>query len=180
VSNENRLLLLPGNNPDQREWIEAVRDELAPLFQEATILYYSHWDKEDSSYIDFETELARVRELASGGAWDVVAKSAGVLLTLMAAARDVLVPEISFFLGAPFSWTQQQGMPVAELLAAFPARSIFIQQSHDPACPVTELRSILEGSGMDGYQIEEIPGASHHYGDLSLIRELVRKHSSAG
>jgi hypothetical protein len=41
---------------------------------------------------------------------------------------------------------------------------------------VEALRSILGASGMQQYEIEEIPGASHHYGDLACIRALVEKH----
>jgi hypothetical protein len=176
VSREARLLLLPGNNPDQREWIETVRDALLPLFTTTAILAYEHWDKEGAPYVDFERELVRVPELATEGAWVVLAKSAGVLLTLMAAARNILVPELAFFLGAPFSWTARQGMPVTELLGGFPARAIFIQQTDDPGCPVDALRAVLNASGMKQYVIEEIPGASHHYGDLALIRALVEEH----
>jgi predicted alpha/beta-hydrolase family hydrolase len=168
MANEARLLLLPGNNPDQRE--------LSPLFRAAFILSYGHWDREDAPYIDFDRELTRLAELAADGPWIVLAKSAGVLLTLMAAARGILVPELAFFLGAPFSWTVQQGMPVADLLGGFAAPAVFIQQIDDPSCPVDALRTILSASGMQQYEIEEIPGASHHYGDLSLIAELVEKH----
>lgn len=171
-----RLLLLPGNNPDQREWIEAVRDELLPIRDAATILYYGHWEKADAPYIDFDKELARLGELAPSGPWIVLAKSAGVLLALMAAARGILVPQRAFFLGAPFTWTLQQGMPVAGLLEACPPRAVFVQQTNDPSCPVAELTALLSASGVVDYQIEAIPGASHDYGDLVLIRRLVEKH----
>jgi predicted alpha/beta-hydrolase family hydrolase len=176
VSTEAKLLLLPGNNRDQREWIGTVRHALVPLFRTAVIVTYEHWEREDAPYIDFERELAKLEKLAAEGPWIALGKSAGVLLTLMAAARGILVPEKAFFLGAPFSWTLQQGMPVADLLAAFPAPTVFIQQSDDPGCPVDALQSILSGSGMKRYEIEEIPGASHDYGDLALIRALVEKH----
>jgi len=176
MSTDARLLLLPGNNPDQRAWIEALHDELAPLFRHASILYYQHWNETDAPYIDLERELPRLVALSADLPCVIVAKSAGVLLTLMAAARGVLVPERTFFLGSPFSWSQQQGMPVTDLLAGFPAPAVFVQQTEDPGCPLAELRPLLRACSMARYVIEEIPGASHHYDDLPLVRALVEKH----
>jgi pimeloyl-ACP methyl ester carboxylesterase len=176
MSRDAKLVLLPGNNPDQQEWIEALRSALAPLFDEARVLIYRHWGSAGETDIDLEGEVVRLGELAADGAWVVVAKSAGVLLTMMAAARRVLVPEQAFFLGAPFLWTEQQGMPVGDLVGTFTVPTVFIQRRHDPACPVAELRALVNRSGMKDYEIEEIPGASHHYDDLALIKALVQKH----
>lgn len=170
----SRLLLLPGNNPNQRQWIEKVYTALADLYDEAVALAYAHWEQEQAEFIDFDAELKRLTgTVAPDRTWSLLGKSAGVLLGLLAVQQQIIAPQIGFFLGTPITWAQERGLDITPLLQRFPARSVFVQKSRDPVCHAGDLRETLREIGMTRYTVIELPGADHDYDDLDRIKEIV-------
>jgi hypothetical protein len=172
----SRLLLLPGNHPSQRQWIEMVYARLADLYDEAVAVAYAHWEREEAGFIDFDAELQRLaRTVAPDRRWGLLGKSAGVLLGLMAVQRQIVEPEIGFFLGTPVTWARERGLNVTPLLQGFPGRAVFVQKSHDPVGHAQDLWDTLQEIGMARYEVIELPGADHDYADLERIHEIVAR-----
>lgn len=167
-----KLLLLPGNNLENKEWIEEVSEAFAQDFSERKTLYYQHWGNNSGS-IDFEVELIRLQELV--GEWGneeyyVFAKSAGIILTMLAEQKGILKPRGCMFVGFPYFFAQKQGYVPKELLSNHLIPTVFVQKKFDPAYPAKLLDDLLSLVYPRGYILECVPGANHHYEN---IKELV-------
>lgn len=100
------LIILPGNSAQNRTWGEVMRDHYGPRFDSVYLHTYEHWET-GAPVIDFDVELVKLRERTSplfgeGGETVVMAKSAGALLTFVAAAEGILMPHKALFFGIPF------------------------------------------------------------------------------
>jgi pimeloyl-ACP methyl ester carboxylesterase len=170
------LLLLPGNDPRQREWIHSVGTELADLFSRWDAVEYLHWEDPHRGGIDFAAELQRIgSRKISVEQLVVFAKSVGIVLALMATSQGLLKPSALIFVGFPLSQFRESSFPVAQSLRALSAPILFVQNGHDPYCSGKDLAELLTAAELAGYDLVILPGESHHYPDLVAIREAVER-----
>ena len=168
------LLLLPGNSPRNKEWIEAVRDALRDDFDKTAIQYYDHWKDEALGGIDINREIKKLPEIIKEfDNYAVFAKSAGMLLALKAISEGVLSPQKCYFVGSAIHMGKRSGMNLEKLLGSLKMPVLFIQKEHDPAGSFEELKALAEESGLSDYEMRKIPGETHHYGNVNRLRQYL-------
>jgi hypothetical protein len=170
----SRLLLLPGNDPRQREWGRAVEAALRDLLGTGQILEYTHWDDPDTPTIDFEKELGRLKDaLDERRDWILFAKSAGVMLGLMAVRQGLLSPQAAVLVGTPLS--AGQPVDIGPWISSLPGYALYIQQESDPVGSAADLDALLSDCQGCRYDLVVLPGDSHHY-DVEELRGVVSDH----
>lgn len=162
-------LFLPGNNVNNKEWCEILRDTYPD--DEKLMLYYSHWDDEGS--IDWNTELDRIMTLDIPNDPIIIAKSAGCVLGLMAQKLEYLKVKAFVFIGFPYHWASNRGDDIDYLLDNLTTRSLFIQKEKDPVVGYEELNTILKSKDlkMTAIKYERVDEANdnHRYKDINYI-----------
>lgn len=165
------LILLPGNNKSNKEWIQKIEVELKDLFDSTLIQYYDHW-KDNKPIIDLDLELNEL--VKNNNAVDVVfAKSAGILLALKAIKNHLIKPKKCIFVGFPINWARINNFDIDIWLENYQIPTMFIQNSEDPAFSFKDLREFLYKKALKNYDIVELPGNSHDYNDISKLRKLI-------
>jgi len=179
------LILLPGNDPLNKKWIEEVSETFKRYFPNRKILYYKHWQPENTkeASINFDLEIQRLKEEISS--WQdreyyVFAKSAGCVLALLAMKEGFLKPVQCFFVGFPLYFARQHGYVIEDLLevslkSADNNAPVFIQKEFDPACHAENLKEILDGIYPRGYMLNVVKGDNHHYEDIDKLRAYIVK-----
>jgi hypothetical protein len=169
----NNLILLGGNSPEHKSWIYEVETELGDLFERTYIHVYKHWE-ENKPLIDLEYEVQKlgdtVKELKN---YVVFAKSAGCLVALKAVKDELLHPDKCVFVGLPFTWGEKNGYKCENWLKDYNVPTMFIQKSLDPADSFEKVKDLVTSHNVSNYDLREVPGDTHHYEDLTLLRELI-------
>ncbi len=166
------LILLPGNDKSNREWIDMVETSLSPLFDHTAVHYYDHWWSEGGE-IDLEVELDKLAVTVSQfDTYVIFAKSAGVLLALYGIFEGILDPEVCIFVGSAFPWGKAQGYDLDNWLINYAVPTLFIQKTDDPALSFEGLRLLLLDRNVSGNILKEIPGDGHEYENIGQLREL--------
>jgi len=187
------LILLPGNDAKNKEWIEWVAESVKARYDRRIVQYYDHWTK--GGEISPEVELKKLSELALGleaknikkvagegkgegkervqeaGGYAVFGKSVGVVLALGAIAQGAIAPKKCIFVGSAIGFGKRLGLPVEEWLIGLNDKQIptvFIQQENDPAISADDLETLLQKIGFTDYQLIKVPGGDHIYKDLPL------------
>jgi hypothetical protein len=168
------LILLPGNDKNNKAWIDSVDTELSPYFDRTAIHYYDHWWSSDAGEIDLEIELDKLAATVEQfDTYVIFAKSAGVLLALYGIYEGVLDPELCIFVGSAIPWGYDRGFDLDNWLINYSIPTLFIQKTADPALSFTDLNTILLDKNISGFSLKEIPGNDHYYEDVAQIRQLV-------
>ncbi|HZM63838.1 MAG TPA: hypothetical protein VFB59_01765 [Candidatus Saccharimonadales bacterium] len=170
-------LILGGNSPHNKEWVQQLRAALTPLFATVATHDYAHWASGGST-IEFDHELRAIQqELRPLQDFVVVAKSAGVLLTLKGMADNTVRPEKVIFMGLPLGYIRQHNLEheFESWLKSLTEPILVIQNAHDPVGSAAEvdryLRTILSPSLIT---FVELPGDTHDYIDLPKITTLTK------
>lgn len=170
----DNLLLLPGNHPDQRGWIRSVRLALNDLFAASEVVDYTHWNDPDQLNILMEHELTRLSRFTNDDRGRVVlGKSAGAVLGILAANQGFIQPQKAVFIGLPLHFSRQKGAQIEQMLDNLEVPVLFIQQENDPVGSAADLQAMLNGCPNLEYTLAVLPGKSHDYDDLGLLRHLV-------
>jgi len=171
-------LILGGNNPHNKEWVQQVHAALAPLFTTVATHDYAHWAAAGSN-IEFDHELRAVqRETRLIDDYVVIAKSAGVLLTLKGMAENIIRPEKVIFMGVPLNFIRQQSMEheFDSWLKKLTEPMLVMQNSHDPEGSAGEvdryIKSVVSPSLVT---FAELPGNTHDYIDFPKLYELTHR-----
>jgi predicted alpha/beta hydrolase family esterase len=167
------LILLPGNNKTNKDWIEAVADQLSTLFTTTYTQYYNHWKDPQQKTINIDNELSKLKDEVKSVQDKIVifAKSVGTIVTLHAIKRKILVPCRCIFVGSPFLHR-----PIEELQKSFAGVTIpflFIQQEHDPYGSFENLKQLLRQMPSLNYTLKMMAGNDHRYEDVRLIKAIV-------
>ena len=105
-----KYLLAPGNAAQNANWIQAVADTLAlscKINQESILtLNYKHW-KTDQEIIDFNYELNTLRTLKLDALTTVFAKSAGIILIMLAVINNIIKAKRFVFTGFPYYFAKR-------------------------------------------------------------------------
>lgn len=164
------LLALGGESLRNQEWIHQVGEEFKPLFDRVVVQDYAHWAS-GAPGIDVDRELDVAAQTAHDlGDYVIFAKSAGSVLSLKGIAEGRLRPRACLFAGLPLGMIRvletgdwwKFSMPVA-----------LVQNTGDPVSPYREVEAYLrERLPAGSYKLVELPGDTHHYGDLSKLESL--------
>lgn len=168
------LLLLPGSSPQNKEWIEAVRDTAKDKFDKTAIQYYDHWKSGIMGDMDLDREIEKLPETTNDlGDYAVFAKSAGVLLALKAVAKGIISPKKCLFVGTAVHMGQQVGMDFKKIFGALDVPILFVQKEQDSAGSFEELQKLVEDSGLSDYEMVKIGGQDHYYGDIKGLVNML-------
>jgi hypothetical protein len=170
---EFKIVLLPGNSVKNEEWIDKVNTAVEVDFAKTYVQHYKHWET-GAGMIDFEEEAGRLQEAV--GDWEnfvVFGKSAGVILAMESAEKGLFNPKGFVFAGFPYKFAQRLKKDPAALLKQCNLPTHIIQQSKDPAMYYQELKEKIDEIGNEKVSIERIPGQSHHYGDIAMLRKKI-------
>lgn len=175
------LILLPGNDPKNKNWIEWVSKSVEEKYDRRIVQYYDHWSS--GGDINPEKELETLAKTAAelelslenrGGpkeGYAIFGKSAGVILALAAIVKGIIAPKKCIFVGSAIGFGKRLGYPVEQWLKDFSQKKIpttFIQQEHDPAIAANDLETLLQQIGFSDYQLVKVPGGDHAYTDLPV------------
>jgi hypothetical protein len=169
-------LILGGNSPHNKEWVQQLHAALAPLFTTVATHDYAHWASAGSN-IEFDHELRAVqREIRTLDDYVVIAKSAGVLLCLKGMAENIIRPERVIFLGTPLNYVKERAMDheFESWLKKLTEPVLLIQNDHDPVATSAEVdryvRAVISPSLTT---FAELPGNTHDYVDFSALTTLI-------
>ena len=168
------LILLPGSNPLNQEWIEEVESNLKPYFNSTQIQYYDHWEGMRSSFT-LRAEQQKLAEIVDGKNDIVVfAKSVGVHLSVQSICSDIIKPKACIFVGTPRNWKLEESydIPLIEKKLTMPV--LFIQQELDRFVFFKELETMLKTSNLVNYRAEMVKGSDHQYADIAQLAKLVK------
>lgn len=163
------LILLSGNSPLTKDWIEKLEKKLAGQFDQAHIQYYDHWEDGGSFRAGKEREKL-VKTAKSMKEYVIVAKSVGVFLAMDTTLRGLISPSRCIFMGT----TGRS----ASLLDAWEVPTLFIQETSDPFLSFDELSKEVIKKDNDDLILEEIPGTKHWYEKVDEIVGAMKNYLS--
>lgn len=166
------LILLGGNSTINKQWLHDLATALKSHYPSPYIHHYRHWETGEE-LIDLDYELEALTKNLPAEPYIILAKSAGVLLTLKGLAEEVLKPQKCIFLGTPFAWAKANNFAAETWLKHYSLPTLFIQQSHDPAISYQDLQHYLEQAGLTNSKPVEIPGDDHIYGDFEQLKNTI-------
>lgn len=170
------LILLPGNSPFNKEWIDEVKRTLKDLFDSAHIQYYDHWDNSSDQIIDIDKELSKLMKHAKDyDEYCIFAKSAGTIITLKGIKEKKIAPQECYFTGMPLVFTCRNNLLIEDLIANYSTPTLFIQKTKDPAASFADIKKLLEENNVQNYKTKGIPGNSHHYADVEQLKDLIKE-----
>jgi len=171
MSSKIEIIFLGGNSKDNLIWIENVAKSFLDSVKAINIVNYKHWQNK-SPIINIDYESAKLSELASNkDDFCIFAKSAGCLVALNAILKYALRPGKCVFIGFPLNWAVENSIKPSpeELFSSYSVKTLFIQKEADPICPAPKLNEFIS-KHCASFSFCEIPGSSHHYEDLQLLK----------
>ena len=168
-----KIILLPGNSPVNRDWIEKLEIIFKKSFDKVEIQYYKHWHTgEDMVDIEYES-----RELSRRiGKSIIFAKSIGVGVALKAISDLKIKPDNCIFVGTPIMWCRGKNIPIEKWLKKLNIPSLFIQQNEDPTASFEILKESLRKNNIKNCEIKCINGNDHMYNNFEELEELIRAY----
>ena len=169
------LLLLPGNSPRHKQWLEQVDQQLRPLFERTLRHDYRHWQTGQPE-IDLAYEASQLVDASIDlEPFVVFAKSAGTVLCLQAIEQGILNPDACVFTGIPLPIVNTYDLPLTEWLTGANIPITIIQNSHDPYGSYQELRAIVASTKNQHITIQEATGDTHDYLDFDMLYGATQK-----
>lgn len=169
------LIVLGGNNrsPNNRDWVQNITSFLQQNFSSVYPHAYHHWEAKEK-IIDLDYELKVLSEVVKNKQqYIILAKSAGVLLTLKGIFTDIFTPSKCIFLGTPIDWAKKHNFDLDTWLKNYSTPSLFIQKSYDPVALFQDLKKHLDKMEVQNYQLAEIPGKDHDYGNFEELNKII-------
>ena len=164
------VLLLPGNSPRHKEWVERLKIALDPHFDSVKSQQYRHWETGDNwADIDYEINVAKdaVNDLSP---YILIGKSIGTAIVSKGIVKGLLHPEKIILLGVPINggvskddlqnWFEQIKLPI-----------VIVQNTFDPYGSFAEVKSLFEK--ISSITFVELPGSTHDYDDFDEIARLI-------
>lgn len=170
------LILLPGNNRMNNEWIEELADVFRQDYENVEILKYLHWQTHES-LLDIESEAQRLAEVANNlENYHIIAKSAGCILTIYAVSQNLINPKKCYFIGTPVDWAHQNNFDIDEWIKNYNVSTLGVQKSEDIVIGYLDLKKYVEDNALDSIELIQVPGDDHHYADVNQLRYLWQKY----
>ena len=172
------LFLLPGNSPDNREWIDSLKAIFSDLFKSCIVQYYDHWENLSQS-MNPRIELEKLsKSVKDEDNYALFAKSAGVSLSVKALESGLIKPKFCIFVGTASIWTSGSSIDLEKLKSNLNIPVLFIQQTSDKYVHFSELKKMLDKLALLNYKLVEVEGGDHKYADVEKILKEVRSFMS--
>jgi len=122
-------LILPGKSEKNKRWL----DEYSKV-EDAVRYSYLHWGI--SNQLNFDKEFSQLEQISQEYDIDkLIAKGAGVAISLYAIDRGIFKPKRSIFMGFPLKWAKKKRFGDDLIRLARKYNNItYIQQRTDPQC----------------------------------------------
>ena len=175
-----KILLLPGNSVENRDWIREITESLDDPFDEIITHEYDHW-KKDRPAINFELELDHLQnKISQTDEYVIFAKSAGCILALLAIEKEIIQANSMIFVAIPFAWSRAKQYPLGEYLANLSIPKLFIAKAKDFLCEFEKLNAYLQKNDVKNfktelYDVKGEPNDNHHYADTKVLKKMVLK-----
>lgn len=167
------IILFAGNSLQNKKWIETVNTSIKEIFDKTTVHYYHHWQT-GKEMISFTKELEELKKYNLKECL-VLAKSAGIILTLKGIKERTINPKKCFFIGTPLNWCKENNIPIEKLISHHKIPTVFMQNKHDPACNSNHLKEWLTLNKIANYKFIELEGNTHNYLDINKIKQEIKK-----
>ncbi len=162
------IIIIGGRSKNNIPWIENMQTEYRKDYN-VSILYYDHWKIEDAD-MNFDLELDKLSNIIKQyKEYVIVAKSAGILLSLFGVNRGLIKPRLIITMGIPLKYANESNIDVKELFSKAKGKSkiLVIQKRNDPQGSAQEIRKLLPKS----ISLIEIDGDDHTYNEISSIKK---------
>jgi hypothetical protein len=167
---DTSVVLVPGNSSNNAQWNNAFESRLNDLTIDCTPLTYSHWSSDES--INFKKEASKLKEKPFSRVSYVVAKSAGIYVTLIAVREGFINPKKCIFMGVPLSWFNEKGIDINEVFSSINTELLFIQQNEDPYVSARDLKINLDKLKIK-FSFETVNGSDHSYLPTDQTLQLI-------
>ena len=137
------VIVLGGNSKGNIAWVDSMGKQLKPHFSVITH-EYAHWKSGDTD-IDFEFELTQLKQFIKYNSleeYSIVAKSAGLLLSLIGVQRKILTPVSVVGFGLPLEYATHREI-ATEMLMSTTTRMLLVQGDKDPQGSAGKVRQII-------------------------------------
>ena len=166
------LLLLSGNSPRNKAWIDVVDSNLSELFTQTLVHQYAHWET-GADFIDFDLELSRLTDAVTmHQPYAIFAKSVGSILTLQGLAAGKLLPRAILIAGLPLKLISELTLPVTDWLRQSVIPILIVQNENDPVGSYNEVAALISTLDNDAISTMSLPGKTHEYEDFSKLKQL--------
>ena len=167
------LVLLWGNNIDNKQRIQEVNQELLPFYDTTHIHTYRHWNQEWWN-MDLEYECEQLCEYLKGikGSIILFCKSLWCLIALKAMVEQEIFIKQSIFIWFPLGFTELHSFPIIQYLKELTCPVLWIQHTNDPAWWYTTITKKL-WSLSPAFTWKEIPGDDHKYHEVKILKQII-------
>lgn len=168
-----KLVIFPGNSEANKAWADGAHEAFASEFMNRYKHYYSHWESGEP-IINFDTELEKLaNQVEPNEECVVLAKSAGIILALMAISKGILRATKCVFVGLPLKMVREENLRLDQLLATHNLPTIIIQNSGDPVAAFEEVKSYIAQTGKPNFTVLATPASDHKYLNFDLIKQKI-------
>jgi len=164
------IVLLAGNNINNKRWIEIIKEDLESYFESSEILYYDHWKNGGTINIDKEVDKLTEKCLSKKNLV-ILAKSVGSTIVIKAIMDGKISPKKCIFIGLPVLWARDMNINLDTWIKGFSARTLFIQNDMDPVMGFFDLKKYLEKNAVINYEIIRLEGQTHNYDNLGKLKK---------
>lgn len=173
----SNLIILPGNNLVNKEWVEKARDFFASHFKSVSVQYYDHWQN-GNEIIDIAVECKKLAGTFQSlkGNVTIFAKSAGTILTMYAIHTKVLNSSLikrCVFVGLPPTWAREHDFDIDGWSTDYTVPTILLQNDHDPAASASDIQEEQAKGNFTFLELIEQKGEDHVYDDFELIKKYL-------
>lgn len=166
------LIIVPGNSSKNEKWLKRTMDHFSGGQLNVKGLFYQHWQN-GGEFIDLQTELEKLIELAGPEENLILAKSAGAMLVVYAVHTGQLRPERCVFMGLPLKWAKEHNLALGIWLQSYRVPTTILQKTDDPVTSFAELESSLADLGQSSMRAIELAGADHRYDELEIMEKYL-------
>lgn len=167
------IILLGGNSKSNKTWVDGICKHLRSDFN-VVVHEYSHWETGGHD-IDFDVELARLKKLIKHSnikSYSIIAKSAGLLLSLIGVRSKMLSPVSIIGFGLPLEYARYREIVPTLIMADIPRRCrvLFVQGTSDPQGSVNRVRLVIPKSIL----LVQIRSNNHAYDNFKKMSQYAR------
>jgi hypothetical protein len=177
-NNDMNYLILGGGGVEateragERQWVRDVADVVHPFADQVNFLDYRHWAAENKP-IDLELEIAAAGRMAANYEdYAIVAKSIGVVATILAHDRGLIHPQRCFFFGFPLAVVDQY--PKVDAAIAKLPPTVFVQNCRDPVGSFFEVRGYVEEHAPEQHVFAQTGGNTQDY-SAAIVEQVVSR-----
>ena len=164
------IIILGGNSLKNVKWIENIKKELENEY-DVVLLKYNNWVNNKGD-LDIEVEIEKLKKICSNyNNYIIVAKSIGILLSLIGIERKVINPEILIAMGVPLDFLKNYNYDLEDLFlkTSYTTKILVIQQKKDYQGSFIDVSKILPSS----IPLIPINGSDHAYNNLFLLKKYI-------